>query len=410
MRRRPTVLAIVQAGGKGSRMDVLTRERAKPALPFGGQYQLIDFAISSLANSEITDVWVSVQYQAGSLNRHLAGGRPWDLDRTRGGLHRLVPEEGGGAATQTGFSAGNADDLYRSRDEIDNFGADAVVVMSADHVFALDLRDVVDEHLETGASCTIVTTEVSRAQAAAKAVVSVEDDGSVTAVDYKPEKPSGTTIASEIFVYDPGELLPALDAIRAERSGDAEDGDTGIGDFGEHLLPRLVAGGRVRAFPMTGYWRDLGTPSEYLLAHRDMLAGKVDAIGRPDWPVLTRWPELPAAVVRPKAQIEDSVISAGCDIGGFVRHSVLGPGVVVEAGATVEDCVLAANVRVCRGAGVGTAVLDSGVEIGRNARVGEVAGGRKLDDDQVTLVGKDSAVAPRAVVEAGGRLEPGTRA
>ncbi|HYN30719.1 MAG TPA: sugar phosphate nucleotidyltransferase [Dermatophilaceae bacterium] len=410
MTRRPTVLAIVQAGGKGSRMDVLTRERAKPALPFGGRYQLIDFAISSLANSGISDVWVSVQYQAGSLDRHLAGGRPWDLDRTRGGLQRLVPEQGGGAATQTGFSAGDADDLYRSRDQIDRFGADAVVVTSADHVFALDLRDVVDEHLSTGASCTIVTTEVSRKQAAAKAVVTVVDDGRVTGVAYKPEKPSGTILASEIFVYDPAALLPALDAIRADQVGSADEGDTGIGDFGEHLLPRLVAGGAVRAHAMTGYWRDLGTPSEYLAAHRDMLAGKVDAIGRPGWPIHTRWPELPAAVVRPGAEIDDSVISAGCDIGGHERHSVVGPGVVVEAGARVEDCVLAANLRVCRGASVGTAVLDSGVEVGRDASVGEVAGGRRLADEQVTLVGKDSVEGRRVVIDAGGRLEPGTRA
>ena len=162
--RTPRILAIVQAGGKGSRMDVLTRERAKPALPFGGSYQLIDFALSNLAHSGIPDVWVSVQYQAASLDRHLSGGRPWDLDRTRGGYRRLVPEEGDTSSLE-GFSTGNADDLMRMADDIAASRADIVVVTSADHVFRLDVRSVIEEHLAHGAECTLVTTNVARAEA-----------------------------------------------------------------------------------------------------------------------------------------------------------------------------------------------------------------------------------------------------
>ena len=139
MGARPSVLAIVQAGGQGSRMDVLTRERAKPALPFAGAYRLVDFVLSSLSHSGIADVWLSVQYQAGSLDPHVSGGRPWDLDRTRGGFRRVVPEQGAGSSVESGFSQGNADDLLRMRDEIERSGAEVVLVCSADHVFALDL-------------------------------------------------------------------------------------------------------------------------------------------------------------------------------------------------------------------------------------------------------------------------------
>src|SRR5688572_17499272 len=213
----PRVLAVVQAGGQGSRLDVLTRERAKPALPFAGSFQLIDVALSNLANSGIGDVWLSVQYQAGSMHHHLASGRPWDLDRTRGGLRWLMPEEGGGSIAQSGFSQGNGDDLARFADAIRAFEGDAVVVMSTDQVLTLDLRQVVGAHLARGSACTLVTTEVSRTQASEKTLVTVGDEARVSAVEHKPERPDGTTISAEVFVYDPAVLLPTLDRLRSER-------------------------------------------------------------------------------------------------------------------------------------------------------------------------------------------------
>ncbi len=227
----------------------------------------------------------------------------------------MQPEEGGGSAAQDGFSAGNADDLARFSDSIRRFGADAVVVTSTDQVWALDLRPVVAAHLERGSDCTIVTAQVSRTQAAEKDVVTVGRGSRVTAVDHKPDDPSGTTIAAEVFVYRPEALLLALDDLRRELSHDG-DGSTGLGDFGEHLLPRLVAGrhgARLAARRVTGpTWA--GRPSSFLAAHRDLLAGRVDAVGRPDWPVLTRWPELPAAgsTRGPCWRTSSSVRAAGC--------------------------------------------------------------------------------------------------
>ena len=403
------VLAIVQAGGKGSRLDVLTRERAKPALPFAGSFKLIDVALSNLANSGIGDVWLSVQYQAGSLHHHLAAGRPWDLDRTRGGLRWLMPEEGGGSIAQDGFSNGNGDDLARFSDSIRAFHADAVVVMSTDQVLALDLRTVIATHLERGSACTIVTTEVSPEQAAEKAVIGVGDDARVTSVDYKPEGTSATTISAEVFVYDPAALLAALDALRAENSG-GDDGSTGIGDFGEHLLPRLVRDREVHAWPLEGYWADLGTPASYLAAHRDLLAERVADFSHDDWPMLTRWPELPAARVDTGAVLDDVVLSAGCRVRGTVRRSVLGPGVVVEEGAVVEDAVLFWGVHVAGGARVTTAIIDDEVEVRAGASVGQPTRGARAHDDQIAVVGRQSVVGAGVVVPAGGRLEPGTTA
>jgi glucose-1-phosphate adenylyltransferase len=320
-----------------------------------------------------------------------------------------MPEEGGGSAAQDGFSAGNADDLSRFADSVRRFGADAVVVTSTDQVWALDLRPVVAAHLERRSDCTIVTTEVSRTQAAQKDVVTVGAGSRVSRVQHKPDEPTGTTIAAEVFVYEPEVLCRTLDDLRRELSP-VDDGSTGLGDFGEHLLPRLVRDGTVHAWPLEGYWADLGTPSSFLAAHRDLLAGRVDAVGRHDWPVLTRWPEMPAARVLAGAVLEDVVVSAGCRVHGTVRRSVLGPGVVVEPGALVEDSVLFSGVEVGRDAQVVTALLDENVRVGSRARVGEPTRATRAYDDHIAVVARDSVVGRGARIGAGARLEPGTTA
>lgn len=405
----PRVLGIVQAGGKGSRLDVLTRERAKPALPFAGSYRLVDLALSNLANSGISDVWVSVQYAASSLDAHLAGGRPWDLDRTRGGYRRLVPEQGRTESVE-GFSSGNVDDLLQMSSQIRELGPDVVVAMSADQVFRLDLRAVVAEHLERGAEATLVTTEVSKREASHKTVVEVDRDGVVTGLDDKPSSPASGLISAEVFVYDAAVLLEELQAMRAERAQEDPGLEEGMGDFPDHLLPRLVARGRVRTHPLGGYWRDLGRPSSYLAAHRDLTRGAVDVFDDPGWPMMSRADVVPPANVREGAELADAVLASGCEIHGTVRRSVLGPGCVVEAGAVVEDSVLMSGARVERDAHVAAAVVDEGVTVGRGARVGAVPARWPVSDGAVVLVGRDSVVGAGVELEPGARLEPGTTA
>ncbi len=297
MRRmgRPRVLAIVQAGGAGSRLDVLTRETAKPALPFAGVFQLIDLPLSNLAHSGIDDVWLSVSYLGSSLEEQVSNGRPWDLDRTAGGLRLLMPQEGSGSTDEEGFAKGNADELYRLRDQVRAADPEVVVVLSADHVYRFDFAEAVATHRERGADCTVVTTRVPLEDAADHAVVEVADDGRVTGFWYKPEDPPGPTIATEIFVYDPAVLVATLEELHRELAADPETaeepGDSGLGDFGDHLLPRLVERGHVVAHPLPGYWRDLGQPHKYVAAHRDVLLDDVGVLGQPGWPILTRQPQ-----------------------------------------------------------------------------------------------------------------------
>src|SRR5918993_50658 len=334
------VLAIIQAGGAGGRMDVLTRELAKPALPFAGVFQLVDFPLSNLAHSGISDVWLSVSFQGSSLEEQVANGRPWDLDRTTGGLRLLMPQEGTGSTDEEGFAKGNADELYRLRDQIRAADPTYVVVMSADHVYKFDFNDALATHREQDADCTVVTSEVSLEEASDHAVVQVDGEGTVTDFAYKPDEPASTTVATEIFVYRHSTLVETLEELHRELAADSGEGDSGLADFGDHLLPRLVERRRVVAHPMAGYWRDLGEPHKYLRAHRDVLVHDQGVLDDPTWPILTRQPQRVPARVLEDGRVVDSLLSPGCRVSGEVVRSVLGPGVVVEADAVVRDSVV----------------------------------------------------------------------
>ena len=407
MARRRDVLAVIQAGGKGGRMDVLTRERAKPALPWGGTHRLVDFPLSSLVYGGFNDVWVSVEYQVASIDQYLSGGRPWDLDSSRGGFRRMVPQTGSGAPTEDAFAFGNGDLLLRMSRDIESHGADHLVVCSADHVFAEDLGQVYVDHVDSGADATVLIYEVSRKEASNNTALLVED-GRVRGVQDHVSRPDSGTVATEVFLYRTEVLLDTLRDLRAELSAQADDeGDSGIGDAGEHLLPRLAEQGTVRAVPMRGYWRDVGRPETYLQSHRDLLAGKVDVFDHEDRPVITKWEDRTSARVLRGAEVADSLLAPGCEVAGTVVRSVLGPGVVVEKGAHVEDAVLFSDVVVRRGARVATAVVDQRSVLERGARVGSPSGSRLVKDEEIVLVGRDSVC--RGEVAPGGRLEPGTR-
>ncbi|WP_420176448.1 glucose-1-phosphate adenylyltransferase family protein [Luteococcus sp. OSA5] len=406
---RERILAIVLAGGKGSRMEVLTQRRAKPTLPFGGVFSLLDICLSNLVNSRVRDVWVVVQYRASSLDEVLAHGRPWDLDRNRGGLRVLPPQEGIGE-NEEGMATGNADALFRIREMIRRHDPTLVLVLSADHVYSLDHRDVVRTHREAGAECTVVTTSINVDEAGHHTLVDVDADGRVLAVHHKPDEPQGETIASEVFLYEPDVLIEQLERLHDVLSPGAPDHDSGLGDFSEHLLPALVERGKVVAHSLPGYWRDLGRPSAYFRAHQDLLAGEVDLLHRPDWPMSTASQARAAARVHDGATVVDSMLGNGTEVYGRVERCVVGPDVVIEEGAVVHDAVLMRGVRVRSGAQVGWSILDAGSQIGVDAHVGADQAqdqDSRLKSEEVTLVGMDAVVEDGAVVEPGARIQPG---
>jgi glucose-1-phosphate adenylyltransferase len=390
---RPKVLALVLAGGEGGRLGVLTEQRAKPALPYGGVYRLIDFALSNCRHSGISDVWVIQQYEAHSLTEHLANGRPWDLDRTHGGLRVLHPHQG---RSESGFYTGNADALFRHKADIERFGAELLVVLSADHVYKLDFGRALATHLERDAEATLVTTRVAREEAGRFGVVEVGDNGAVTGYAYKPDEPTSDLATTEVFVFSADRLLELL-----EELGDAEAEDSGVSDLGDEILPRLVAGGRVVEHRLEAHWRDVGTIESYWEGHMELLGPEppLDFDDR-EWPILTRADGRPPARVAGSASVEAALLSPGCDVRGTVVHSVLAPGVRVEEGAEVRDSVVLEDVVVASRARVERALVDERAQVGAGARVGEMGG-------EITVVGRRARVEEVATISAGDEVQPG---
>ncbi|MFW6187744.1 MAG: glucose-1-phosphate adenylyltransferase family protein [Actinomycetota bacterium] len=369
--RIPRTLALILAGGKGSRLGALTERRVKPALPVAGTYRLIDVSMSNLVHSHISDVWVVQQYLPHTLNQHLANGRPWDLDRTHGGLQVLPPYEG---AEGEGFAEGNADSIYRQKDLIREFAPDLVLVLSADHLYTLNFLDVIDTHLARRADLTMVTTVVDEAPSR-YGVVQADDDGRVTGFDYKPEQPQGHLVTGEMFLYSADQLLEALDVLHEEQGR--------LEDYGNDLVPWFVAHRTVVEHRLDGYWMDMGTLQSYWTAHMQLLDGNGASLDDPGWPVLSAQPQLLPARISGSADIRRSMVAAGSTVHGTVEHSVLGPQVVVEEGATVRHCVLLDRVHVAAGVVLENVIADMGAEI---------ASGTYGTPDGITLIDEDGRV------------------
>jgi glucose-1-phosphate adenylyltransferase len=380
---------MILAGGAGGRLELLTHSRAKPAVSFAGTHRLIDFPLSNCLNARISDVWVSQQFNPVSLSDHLSNGRPWDLDRTSGGLLVLHPREGNDE--RSGFQKGTADALWHNAELVRQFAPDALVVVSADAVYKLDYGALIREHVEGGTAATMVTTTVEPEDAGRYGVVQA-DGGLVREYVYKPDDPAGNLISNEVFVFRPGPVLDLLDELADE------SGEEGLEDLGDDLLPRLVDAGDVREHRFEGYWRDVGTIPAYWACHQELLADEppID-LDDPAWPILTQATSNRASArVAAGAAVESSLLAPGSRVAGTVSGSVVGRGATVEAGAVVRDSVLLPGSVVRDGATVERAILDDDVEVCGGASVGE-------RDGDIALVGR------RAVVEGGVRLGAGAR-
>ena len=359
--RRGKVLGLILAGGEGGRLGPLTEGRAKPALRFGGVYRLIDFPLSNCHHSRVSDVWVIQQYEAHTLSEHLANGRPWDLDRTWGGMRVVHPTSGDGDAG-SGFYEGNADAIHRNRDAIELFDPELVLVLSADAAYRLDYEEVLERHRERGAEATAVTTVKPADEASRLGTVVVDERGLVTDFEYKPDEPQSELVTTEVFVYDAKVLLATL--AQLEREGEE------LSDFGHALLPRLVERGKTWAHDLGGYWRDVGTIESYWQAHMDLLEPEPELrLDDPEWPILTRASQRPPARVEASARIESSLISPGCTVKGRVVRSVLGPGAVVEQRIAVVDSVVLGDSRIA--ADVERAIVDEGADVTQSTAGGD---------------------------------------
>ena len=354
--------AFILAGGVGSRLCLLSERRAKPAVPFGGKYRIIDFTLSNCVNSGIFDVGVLTQYRPTSLNQHIGIGRPWDLDRTRGGIQLLQPAPG---LSDSDWYQGTADAIYQNIVHLKRRRNDEVLILSGDHVYQMNYNVLYAFHRRNGASLTVAVTEVPEAEVSQFGILETEPQGRVTAFKEKPKgEVQGRLASMGVYLFDREALIRWLveDATMTESSH----------DFGKDLLPRLVARGEpVYAYRFPGYWQDVGTLDSYYRANLEFVQPQPPLdLNDPEWVLHTQTADRPPVRVESGARVARSLLANGCSVQGQVVNSILFPGVVVERGAQVRDSIVMHDTVIGAGAVVDRAILDKEVRVGRGSQVG----------------------------------------
>ena len=386
-------IAMLLAGGQGSRLHALTRSDAKPNLSFGGKYRLIDFALSNCSNSGIDTVGVLTQYRPLELNRYIGSGQPWDLDISDGGVCILPPYRTDGENGR--WFSGTADAVYQNMGFIGLYDPGHVLVLSADHIYKMDYSKLLREHIRLGADCTVAVRRVEPAEASRFGIVCLDADGRICGFEEKPRHPKSDLASMGIYVFRWEKLREYL--IRDETDPDSEN------DFGKNVLPAMLRGGAsLQAYRFGGYWRDVGTIGSFWDANMDMLSPGTIGLFDPAWPIRTRSPILPPHFTGRNASISRSIVSEGCTVLGAVCSSVLSTGTVVEEGARVEYSILMPGSRVCAGALVRYAIVGEGTVIGEGALVGSPPDGS--GGWSTATCGPGLTVGAGAVVPAGAML------
>ncbi|HLM01545.1 MAG TPA: glucose-1-phosphate adenylyltransferase family protein [Pyrinomonadaceae bacterium] len=389
---RKKILALILAGGAGGRLGLLTEKRAKPVMPFAGFYRLIDFALSNCLHSGIADVWVIEQYELHTLNEHLSNGRPWDLDRTYGGLQVLPPFERNEKKSDEkgGFAEGNADAIFRHLELIEEFNPDLLIVLSADHVYKFDFRDALQTHLEKKAALTMVTTRLPKGENASRfGVVETDADGRVLEFAYKPEKPQNDLITTEIFVYEAQILIETLKKLKETKDE--------IKDYGHELIPFLVKQGNVFEHRLEEYWRDVGTIKSYWQSQIDLLDERAKFIfDDANWRILTLAPQLVPAFIYGSADVKNSLVAHGCRVHGKVSRSILSSGVAVEKGAEVKDSIILPGATIEKGVKIERVIVDAGVKVTKE-KLKKIEAARGRNKNAIVVVGKYKAQSEKEI-------------
>ena len=388
-------VAMLLAGGQGSRLYALTSKVAKPAVPFGGKYRIIDFPLSNCVNSGIDTVGVLTQYQPLELNSYIGSGQPWDLDRSDGGVHILPPYVRSGAAGT--WYKGTANAIYQNIGFLELYDPDYVLILSGDHIYKMDYSAMLDYHKKQQAACTIAVLQVPMEEAGRFGIMNVREDDSIYEFEEKPKHPKSDLASMGIYIFTWSKLKEYLLADEADPESK--------NDFGGNIIPNMLsAGEKMAAYRFSGYWKDVGTIDSLWDANMDLLSreGGMDLYDS-EWPIYARSPIKPPHVTGDHAVIEDSMLTAGSRVEGTVHHSVLFHSVTVEEGAVVEDSILMPGTTVGAGAQVRCAIVAENAAIGAGATVG----GHREDGKPrppITVVAGGVHVGAGSAVPAGAML------
>jgi len=391
MQTKKECVAMLLAGGQGSRLGVLTKDLAKPAVPFGGKYRIIDFPLSNCVNSGIDTVGVLTQYQPLILNEYIGSGQPWDLDSMNGGVHVLPPYQ---KSKKADWYKGTANAIYQNIPFIERYNPEYVLILSGDHIYKMDYYKMLDYHKKKKADCTIAVLEVPMEEASRFGILNTHEDGTIYEFDEKPAVPKSNKASMGIYIFNWSKLKKYLEA--DEKNKESSN------DFGGDVLPAMLAKDeKMVAYSFEGYWKDVGTIESLWEANMDILNPDIELdLSDPDWRIYARNPSFPPHYIGVGAQVQNSLVGGGCCVDGLVDFSVLFAGVLIDEGAVVRDSIVMPGAHIKKGAVVQYTIVSEDAVIEENARVGERP--EAVSDKEqwgVAVVGQGVTVKKGAVVK-----------
>ena len=382
-------IAMLLAGGQGSRLGLLTKVMAKPAVPFGGKFRIIDFPLSNCANSHIDTVGVLTQYQPLELNRYIGNGAPWDLDLSSGGVFVLPPYM---TAKSGEWYRGTANAIYQNISFIEQYDPEYVLILSGDHIYKMDYNKMLEAHISGGADVTIAVRPVPMEVASSFGIMNIDEQDHIIEFEEKPKVPKSNLASMGVYIFTWKMLRQYLI--------DDENDPNSKNDFGKNIIPKMLGDGRVMlAYRFTDYWKDVGTIASLWEANMDLLKVPPEFDLTDDrWSIYARTPVMPPHYIGESARVERSMIAEGCEVFGTVEGSVLFAGVEVAEGATVEDSVIMPGTRIEAGAVVRRAIVSENCVISKGCIVGEPEG-------DIALVGQDTVLPENYAVRAGEQID-----
>jgi glucose-1-phosphate adenylyltransferase len=391
---RKEIIGLLLAGGQGSRLGVLTKTVAKPAVLYGGKYRIIDFSLSNCINSGIDTVGVLTQYQPLKLNAHIGIGKPWDMDRIDGGVTILSPY----LKAEIGeWFTGTANAVFQNIHYIDKYAPQYVVILSGDHIYKMDYSKMLDFHKENDADATISVINVPYEEASRYGIMNCYENGKIYEFEEKPKNPKSTLASMGVYIFNWATLREYL--IKDNESKDSEN------DFGKNIIPEMLADGKsMWAYQYSGYWRDVGTIQAFWESNMDLVS-RVPQFNLfdPDWRIYTPNPVKPAHFIGASGSVKKSIIAEGCTVYGTVINSILFPGTVVEEGAIIKNSIIMSNSRICEDAEIDQSILSEKVTVGQRAKIGlgeNIANEYKpqIYNSGITVIGEEASIPADAVI------------
>ncbi len=390
MIQKKKCIAMLLAGGQGSRLKVLTKNVAKPAVPFGAKFRIIDFPLSNCINSDITVVGVLTQYQPLVLNRYIRTGDPWDLDRLYGGVYVLPPYQQNSGAD---WYKGTANAIYQNFPFIEQYDPEHVLILSGDHIYTMDYAKMLEAHERANADATVAVIDVPWEEASRFGILATDEEGRITEFQEKPAQPKSNQASMGIYIFKWSKLKEYLERDEAD--------PTSSNDFGKNIIPTMLADGQnMFAYSFHGYWKDVGTIDSLWEANMDLIFHPDQLkIDNPDWKIYARNPVSPPHYTGPNASVTNSIVSEGGNLYGTIHNSVVSYKVTVEENAAIDGSVIMQHATVEGGAKVFNAIIGEGAVIGKNAVIGAPA--KEGESPVITVVGPGCVVPENATVSAG---------